>query len=730
GCASIFLILLDLWQPSAIALMPISQSQTRSVWLDFLIWMVLSFLPAFLTGGLVASVLLKGESKQKALAPTGIAAVLIGVALATEVNSFLPSDTIKYPLIMLITPFIFFLLALREIYLNRKDPILTTMVGICIILTAIIAIKAPRWDRFLASGFSKYGAYQPGKSKPYDGRIPLYRESANGVLAVLREEQKTHLAIGGQIRLSMPDDFALKVVAAHLPFLFHRSPERALIIGDLALVIAGAVAGHSLQQIICVGQENSREIGQWFRYYNRDVGMDQRLLISAKVPHKKFDAILIDVAGGLPLLHSDLSLLSSCVLLGQSTGHLLTDDGIVAFVIPIQGINQDQLLLVISAIASIFPEKSLWLVEPSGVILLASQKPLEIDLEGLEKEFSRYEIRKSLESIGISEPLDLLGFHSSSGSEIVALKTGIPETTIENSEVLWSKYSRIEPSRVSIMRMLLSNGREKANLALSIDHRKRFVETIELAERGKHIAATRLLEDLCKENPENGYYRYCLSNYLTIIARDLRLRNQGSAARSASIMAIEMLNNNPTAYYEAALSESDSLLAVSLLDKALSLNPDYYHAYVAKARLQMTNGDPRSALETLGALMSSEPLNLEIGYLRAMALIESGQISSARMLLEQIVRRGLQSDEVMEALAYTLFVEGNLGKALDFYKILIKSKPDDLGILNNYATLLAEQGRLKKALKIWKRALKLDPNNRDIRANIEEVEAKIRGQSP
>jgi len=415
-------------------------------------------------------------------------------------------------------------------------------------------------------------------------------------------------------------------------------------------------------------------------------------------------------------------------MLARSAQHLIKADGIVAYIIPFQGINRDQLLLLISAFASVFPEKSLWLIEPSGVILLGSQRPLEINPESLEIEFSRNLVNTSLQSIGISDPVELLGFHALSASEIVELKTGISEMTIENSEILWAKYSGAPASRASSMKMLILVARERKGATLPIDNRMRFVEAVDLAEQGEHAQAARILGELFRENPSNGYYRYFLSNYLTDIAKDLRLRNRRGEALSVSRMAIEAFNANPGAYYEASLLEDDSLLALKLLDRSISLNPDYYHAYVAKAKLQIANGDPRAALETLDTIISTEPLNSEIGYFRAMALIESNQISSARMLLKQIMIRGNRSEEVTEALAYAFLLEGNLGKALELYKTLSKSKPKDVGILNNYATVLAEQGKLKDAIKIWKQALTLDPNNNDIRANIEEAEAKIRNQ--
>ncbi len=729
ACVSMFLLLVYIWQPLALYLKPISIAQSEPLWLALLILLVMAFLPSFLVGKFVAKIILARRSPGRPPLPGEFAVLLASIALAIETNCFLPWGFLKYETLMLATPFLGFGVLATEIYRHRKDIALMGIFLVCILLAIMLALKAPPWDRFLASGLTKYGFYQSERLVSAHGMMPFYEESPSGISAVLRDEQRTYLLVNGKIRTSMPDDFALRLIASHLPFFFRQNPESILIVGDPGLTIAGAVASHPSEKIICVEQGKiSRSTAKWFRYYNQDVSSDKRLTMRSTIPYGKFELIIIDQSAASSLFHSGLSPLFLSMILAKSAQNLVKDDGIVAYIIAFQGTNRDQLLLLISAFASIFPEKSLWLVEPSGVILLGSQKPLEIDPESLEIEFSRNQVSTSLQSIGISDPVELLGFHGLSGSEIVELKTGIGEMTIENSEILWRKYSGSPASRASSMRMLILDAKEGKDATQPIDHKKRFIEAVELTEQGEHVKAARILEELFRENPSNGYYRYFLSNYLTGIARDLRSRNRRSEALSLSRLAVEAFNTNPGAYYEASLLEDDTLLALKLLDRSISLNPDYYHAYVAKAKLQIANGDPRAALETLGSIVSAEPLNSEIGYLRAMALIESNQITSARMLLKQIMRRGNRSDEVTEALAYAFLLEGNLEKALELYRTLSKSKPKDVGILNNYATILAEQGKLKDAIKIWKQALTLDPDNMDIRANIEEAEAKIRRQ--
>lgn len=724
ACISVLLILLYLWQPIAIALKPISKSNPRSPVSDLSLWTALLLLPALLMGSLIAILLRKSRTVVSATASLPL--LLIGLAIAIEVALKLPSNSLRYGVILRGLPFGLLLLTAREIYQNRKRLFSVGVVPIWVLGAFILAAKVPRWDNLIASGLSKYAGYQPGKQVSIDGLLPFYSESQDGISAVLREEHQTNLIFGGQIRVWMPYHLALKVVAGHLAFLFNSDIRKVLVIGDPGLATSRAVASHRIEKVVCFDPQGDQiSSGRWFRYYNQDVILDRRLVLTTKLPYQKFEAILVDGSNAPFLFHSSTSPLCALTRLAESAKLLMTPDGVLIYAIGFEAINKDHFLLMISALRSIFPEMSIWLIEPIGILLLASNRSLALDPQRLEEEISEADLQDNLKMVGLSDLTEVVAFRALDRADLLELTKGMPEITSENCDVLWNRYSGSKADPVEIMTMVLANTSQAKQL-LPVEARKRFVEAVALAGQAKHMAATRLLQDLCNQGVSSSYYRYYLSNYLVEIARDLRASNRKREALSVSRMAIGAFDANPIAYYEAGLSEDDNLVAVKLLDKAISLNPDYYHAYVAKAKLQMSSGDPRSALETLGQIVTTEPLNSEVGYLRAMALIASNQISSARMLLEQILRRGNQSDEVIEALAYTLLLEGKLEKALGLYGILAKSKPKDVGILNNYATLLAEQGKLKDAIKIWKQALSLDPQNNDIRANIEEAEAKIK----
>jgi tetratricopeptide (TPR) repeat protein len=82
-----------------------------------------------------------------------------------------------------------------------------------------------------------------------------------------------------------------------------------------------------------------------------------------------------------------------------------------------------------------------------------------------------------------------------------------------------------------------------------------------------------------------------------------------------------------------------------------------------------------------------------------------GEYEKAVEVLESIP----EEPEVLKVKAQNLRMMGQVGKAIECYKKIVKSRPGDLSSLMELAVFLASEGRYKAAVKIYDRAIRLDP---------------------
>jgi tetratricopeptide (TPR) repeat protein len=134
----------------------------------------------------------------------------------------------------------------------------------------------------------------------------------------------------------------------------------------------------------------------------------------------------------------------------------------------------------------------------------------------------------------------------------------------------------------------------------------------------------------------------------------------------------------------------DSITALNLLERAVTLAPAYVPARSDFARLLMSERDHLRAYKQSGLLLAIDPKNLNY--------------------------RGLRADTAMQM--------ERLPEALELYEGLLKEEPKNTKLLNSYGNLLKTMGRREEAVQIYRTMLSISPGNGGAYYGLSELKSK------
>ncbi len=255
---------------------------------------------------------------------------------------------------------------------------------------------------------------------------------------------------------------------------------------------------------------------------------------------------------------------------------------------------------------------------------------------------------------------------------------------------------------------------------------------LQMGDADKAIAD---FQQLIEDNKENVNARLALAEALTNLERFEDAIKQIDEA-------IEMAPDESVAYTLRArlkMIEEDVKSALADLNQALRLNPQDVIALMLRARLHLAEDDMGAAKADVETALLLSPGLIQGILIRSVIAAEEGRMTDAiadiQLLLQddpenvawrmqlagyyirdqrpsraiEIFTRILTDDEedvdARRARADTLLSIGKHSEAIDDYEILVKQAPEDDGVLNNFAWVLATSP--KDELRDGQRALKM-----------------------
>jgi len=214
------------------------------------------------------------------------------------------------------------------------------------------------------------------------------------------------LQVNNQFRMGGGASFVERRMG-NLPLLMAQQYDKALFLGVGTGATMGVIADYPFQEVEAVEiVREVKEVLPWFEEHNLSVMKDPRLSFHiadarrfVNSTQNQYDCILVDLfhpaRDGAGMLFSQEHF--------ERLRARLTEEGLLAFWLPVHQFDSEGLKMVVRTFLSVFPEAHAILgsysLNTPVIALLGSQKPLKIDLTKTEKQIKRhFNIQLALEN--------------------------------------------------------------------------------------------------------------------------------------------------------------------------------------------------------------------------------------------------------------------------------------------------------------------------------------------
>jgi tetratricopeptide (TPR) repeat protein len=203
-----------------------------------------------------------------------------------------------------------------------------------------------------------------------------------------------------------------------------------------------------------------------------------------------------------------------------------------------------------------------------------------------------------------------------------------------------------------------------------------------------------------------------------LVGEVYRMQKNYPMANQSYQKAIQVSPSFAPAYLGRALvrletSPSQTDAARADVEKAISLDPGYFDAYLELAALKITAKDTKGALADLATAAPLKPSSAQLYYERAQAELLTGDIPHALADAQQSYSIDRTFLPIYRVLSEALDASNRTGEALPYLKIYTTFVADDKEALIWLGLAYAQNGDPQDAQATFGQVLKLDRNNFD-----------------
>lgn|GEM_PF-3216221 len=637
---------------------------------------------------------------------------------------------------------------------DRKMKIAAAVPGL-IIAVILTATHSP-WNRSaMASGVFEnphtYANVEDVAGAIGAGDIMYYEEDIEGIVAVARTGDGTFLRLNGNTVGSASERIAPDIMAAHIPMLIHKDPQKVLLLGLETGVTMGSVQRYEISSVtVAEPVEAVAEAARMFSPYSSNALEDRRNKVVRMNPREfmmftgeKYDVVIHHVKAHSDPVHAS-ALTLDFMLLARS---VLEYDGVFCYMIDVTAISRDCLMTTVAAYMSAFPYVTAWYAGAGRLILAGSMQPFVLSETLAAGKFERPWVSNDLKRLQIEGAAGVfanlmmnreglrayLGAFSGSNTDSRPCRACDAAPAQSPVDVI-ATLSDINKFSINPVELIGDFERGSIDFKLARDRydrcreaRNYYVGSYTALAAGDEKEASRRLEYAASLCRANGLIQERLSYLYIYVSRNLDAAGRFDEAINVARRAVEVSPYSYLAFYNLATLERkrDPDTALGLLERVKQLNPDFLIAEILKAELFLETRRVADASDVISEVLSKEPMNPRAHHVRALCFVERGLTEAARVELEYVLDAEPDNVEALAALGYTWLLVGDVDEAEKYYARAMALAPGNLGVLNNYATILAEKGEYREAILIWQNALKLDPANAGIKANIQEATEKM-----
>jgi tetratricopeptide (TPR) repeat protein len=232
--------------------------------------------------------------------------------------------------------------------------------------------------------------------------------------------------------------------------------------------------------------------------------------------------------------------------------------------------------------------------------------------------------------------------------------------------------------------------------------------------RGEFDKAVADFEKILEQDPNNIRFRQALTEALTNLEKyDLALEHANKTIELQPEVSI-----NYTLRARVHERKEDFQAAIADLDQALKIDPQDHVALYARSRLHLIVDNLVAARDDLNKFMQLQPASPQGILLRSMVAAEEKRFHEAIADLQLLLRADPKNPELRRQLGAYLVADQRPRKAIDVYTALIEEDKNNWEALRSRGDALLSVGKHKEAIEDYEAALKLQPENDGILNNL------------
>jgi spermidine synthase/tetratricopeptide (TPR) repeat protein len=615
------------------------------------------------------------------------------------------------------------LLSARCTPAKRRGPAWVTAAyaGVALLfLTVVPSDLCPRV--FLATDFSV--------AKHTD--VLFYREGHTGTSIVTRDQAKpfkvVYINANPEVPLLYADELCFKMLGDLGPLLYPH-PDNVLMICFGGGIAAGAAATlPDVKSLTVVDLESSvLDAARLLTNENNNVLENPKLRVVIDDGRN----YVMDGRRSWPVIISDSThpktpdswVLYTQEFYRQIRDHL-TDDGIFVQWVPMHGLSIAEYKIILRTFNSVFPHMSLWATTGVGEqgqftaysLLVATAKPLDIDVSQLRQRLEAEPVRRDLAPFGLSS---VAGFLDSFVSAEAPLRDWIGDGPVNTDDLPYTYY----------------NTRYARSAATGLT--EFFIEPMTdiwpwLTNTGSAESAESLHQELNLRSRINCMaYAGQVDEAYALLPNDVRYQKMRQFYEQEGPSYIDSLlnaywNNPQGLVYLATIrsSEPDAAPATRrIFERVLALDPDNVDALSVLGGMHSDAGDSGVAENYLRRAIAADPASGSSQYNLALLLDRTGRHAEALRHYEKAAK---VSNVAMFADVWgvCLAQAGRNAESLQWFRQAIEYRPVEIPPRLHLAYALEDAGRIQDALAQARFLVKLDPENKTFLSLLAELEQR------
>jgi spermidine synthase len=644
------------------------------------------------------------------------------------------------------------LLALTYLILKTGERPRAVVTGlITLFLSLLLLINFPSWNHKILSigwyhkskSFDKYfnttswgEAIWKGTSKfaQYVSNIDVvfYGDGIGGFTTVVKWFSTTGrtnytLLNSGKGDASSHHDRLTQALSAHIPLLFHPNPEKVMIIGLASGMTAGETLYYPVKQLdVLEINDQVLKAAEIFNPWNNNclTNPKTRIILQdgrnhLELTHEKYDVIISEPSN--PWMAGLANLFTMDYF--KTVKGRLSEDGIFVQWFYSYEMDWSTFAMVGRTFAEVFPDGLLMKTMSSDFLLVGFSGKKNLDLKTADKNMvyagksKNVTIRdpKVIFNLIVSE--DLKGFfgpgpfHTDNWPHLEFAAPKNLDRTDNSIEQEIKKNSRLSSETEKIVE-------STENIDSSLDRLE--LMTADLASppfkdidlnSANPLQIKRyqgIVKDYCSEEDVESYS----------VLPGAELQKQCAQLQAEKIQErIASSRNNSSAYYYLARAlgvMGNTKEEINALEKAISLDPVFYDAYIELGIIFEAQGKPEEAIKQFSEALRLKPDSPEACNNIGNVFVMQGKVDEAIGYYSRALQIDPDFVEAHNNIANVLSSLKKYEEAINHFSKALQIQPDNIKTRKDFGRLLISQGRFDEALTQFAEALKIDRSDADL----------------